>query len=73
MGARFGTASMIIRRSGIIKLLEFALTHHIYLPYDLENYLPDGIQRYGLTEDIVTNMLNPISDIGCESEGNKIP
>src|SRR5205807_2700606 len=44
MAARFGTASMIIRRSGIIKLLEFSKRHNIYLPYDLENYLPAGIQ-----------------------------
>lgn len=55
---------MIIRRSGIMKLLEFAITRNIYLPYDLENYLPVGIQRYGLTSDIVTNMLNSLSDVG---------
>jgi GR25 family glycosyltransferase involved in LPS biosynthesis len=64
IGARFGTTSMIIRRSGIIKLLEFSKTQNIYLPYDLENYLPVGIQRYSLTFDLVTNMLNSLSDIG---------
>jgi GR25 family glycosyltransferase involved in LPS biosynthesis len=64
MPARFGTASMIIRRSGIIKLLEFSKTRNIYLPYDLENYLPVGIRRYGLTFDLVTNMLNSLSDLG---------
>ena len=62
MPARFGTASMIIRRSGIIKLLEFSMTRNIFMPYDLENNLPVGIQRYGLIRDIVTNMLNPLSD-----------
>lgn len=65
--ARFGTSSMIIRRSGIKKLLEWSLTRNIYLPYDLENYLPEGIQRYGLSFDIVTNMLNSLSDIGAPS------
>jgi GR25 family glycosyltransferase involved in LPS biosynthesis len=64
IAARFGTASMIIRRSGIKKLLEFSKAHQIFLPYDLENYLPEGIQRYGLSYDLVTNMLNPLSDIG---------
>ena len=71
VAARFGTCSMIIRRSGIIKLLEFALTRNIYLPYDLENYLPEGIQRYGLTSDLVTNMLNSLSDIGLPDYQNK--
>ena len=65
IAARFGTTSMIIRRSGIIKLLEFSKNQNIYLPYDLENYFPEGIQRYGLTFDLVTNMLNSLSDIGA--------
>ncbi|MEI8365852.1 MAG: glycosyltransferase family 25 protein [Parachlamydiaceae bacterium] len=63
IAARFGTTSMIIRRSGIIKLLTFSRDRNIYLPYDMENYLPLKIQRYGLTSDLVTNMLDPISDI----------
>jgi GR25 family glycosyltransferase involved in LPS biosynthesis len=64
VAARFGTASMIIRRSGIIKLLNFSKTRNIFLPYDLENYLPAKIQRYGLTYDHVTNQLNALSDLG---------
>jgi hypothetical protein len=63
IGARFGTHSMIIRRSGIIKLLDFWKSRNIFLPCDLENHLPAGIQRYGLTFDLVTNMLNSLSDI----------
>lgn len=66
VAARFGTASMIIRRSGIIKLLQFAKERNIYLPYDLENYLIPNIKRYGLNYDVVTNMLNSLSDIGKE-------
>jgi len=60
--ARFATHSMIIRRSGIKKLLEWSLAHHIYLPYDLENYLPLGINRYSLTYDVVSNLPNAITD-----------
>ena len=62
MPARFGAHSMIIRRSGIIKLLEFSIARNIYLPYDLENNLPEGINRYGTTFDIVTNLLNSLTD-----------
>lgn len=62
IGARFATHSMIIQRSGIKKLLEFSLEHKIFLAYDLENYLPLGIQRYALTYDLVTNALGAISD-----------
>ncbi len=53
---------MIIRRSGIKKLLNFYKNHQIYLPSDMDNYLPEGIQRYSTTYDIVTNMLNVPTD-----------
>lgn len=62
ISARFGTHSMIIRRSGIKKLLDWSLTHHIFLPYDLENYLDPQIKRYALTYDLVSNLLNAITD-----------
>ena len=62
ISARFATHSMIIQRSGIKKLLEFALSHKIFLAYDLDNYLPPGIQRYSLTQDLVTNLLEAPSD-----------
>jgi GR25 family glycosyltransferase involved in LPS biosynthesis len=62
ISARFGTHSMIIRRSGIKKLLEFFQEHMIFLPYDLDNYLHPDIHRYCLKYDIVTNLLNALSD-----------
>jgi GR25 family glycosyltransferase involved in LPS biosynthesis len=62
ISARFATHSMIIRKSGMEKLLEWSLTHQIFLPYDLENYLPPEINRYALTYDVVSNALNPITD-----------
>ena len=62
ISARFGAYSMIIRRSGIIKLLEFSKKHLIYQPYDLENYLMPGIRRFSLRYDLVTNILNAITD-----------
>lgn len=62
VSARFGTHSMIISRSGIQKLLEFAYIHKIFSAYDLENYLPDNIHRYSLTYDVISNKINALSD-----------
>jgi len=62
IGARFGATSMIINRSGIVKLYQFALKHQIYLPYDMDNYLVPGIRRYGLRYNVVTNCLNALTD-----------
>jgi GR25 family glycosyltransferase involved in LPS biosynthesis len=64
VSARFATHSMIIRRSGIEKLFNFAKEHQIFLPYDLENYLIPDIKRFSFTFDVVTNKLNAISDNG---------
>jgi GR25 family glycosyltransferase involved in LPS biosynthesis len=72
VAARFGSSSMLIRRGGIAKLLAF-FRAGIFGPYDLENHLPAGIRRYGLTFDLVTNMLHPISDIGVPATESADP
>jgi GR25 family glycosyltransferase involved in LPS biosynthesis len=64
IGARYGAHSMIVRRSGIKKLLMHFKAHQIYLPYDLEFILPLGIQLYALHDDVVTNLPKAISDNG---------
>jgi GR25 family glycosyltransferase involved in LPS biosynthesis len=64
VGARFGTHSMIVRRSGIQKLLQFFKTHQIFLPYDLDFVLPEGIKLYAVLEDVVTNFAKAPSDNG---------
>jgi hypothetical protein len=64
IGARYGAHSMIIRRSGIKKLLSYFKAHKIYLPYDLEFILPLGIQLYAVIDDIVTNLPKALSDNG---------
>lgn len=64
ISARFGAYSMIIRRSGIEKLLRFFSEHKVYLPYDLDYYLPEGMKRYALRYDVVTNLLGALSDNG---------
>lgn len=64
ISARFGAYSMIIRRSGIKKLLDFSKEHAIHLPYDLDNYLAPDLKRYGLRYDVVTNDIEALTDNG---------
>ncbi len=62
VGARYGVYSMIIRRSGIEKILNFLLTYQIFLPYDMEFYLPDGIKIYTVQDDVVSTTPGSLSD-----------
>jgi len=64
VGARSGAHSMILRRSGIKKLLQFFKAHQIFLPYDMDFILPQGIQMFTVTEDIVSNLVSAPSDNG---------
>jgi GR25 family glycosyltransferase involved in LPS biosynthesis len=54
IGARYGAYSMILRRSGIKKILRFYQKHKVFLPYDMDFYLPPNIQIYTLREDVVS-------------------
>ncbi len=71
IGARYGAHSMIVRRSGMKKLLQFFKAHQIFLPYDLEFILPKGIKFYAVLEDVVTNLAKGISDNGGPNYLNK--
>jgi len=64
ISARFGAYSMIIRRSGIKKLLDYAMEHKVYLPYDFDNYLAPGLNRYGLAYDVVGPLVGALTDNG---------
>ncbi len=64
IGARFGATSMIIRRSGIKKILEHMKTYQVFLPYDMDLYLPADIQIYTVNEDIIGNLPDAISNNG---------
>lgn len=62
LGMRFGSASMIVKRSGMKKLLDFFKTYKIYFPYDIDYFLVPDIQIYACTKDIVTNIAVSESD-----------
>jgi GR25 family glycosyltransferase involved in LPS biosynthesis len=64
IGARYGATSMIIRRSGMKKLLQFFYAHSIFLPYDLDFIYPRKIKLYTVLEDIISNLPNALSDNG---------
>lgn len=64
IGARYGGYSMILRRSGIKKILDFIKTHQIFLPYDMDYILPNDIKLFSLNDDIVSTLKNALSDNG---------
>jgi GR25 family glycosyltransferase involved in LPS biosynthesis len=62
IGSRFGAHSMICRRSGMAKILDFMKEHHIYLPYDMDYCLPPQIEMYTVLDDVVGNIPNGLTD-----------
>jgi GR25 family glycosyltransferase involved in LPS biosynthesis len=64
LGLRFGAYSMIIRRSGVKKILDFFKTYKLFFPYDIDYCFVPDLQRYSCTRDIVTTTAGGISDNG---------
>ena len=62
LGARFGAYSMIIRRCGMEKILNFFKEYHLFNPYDIDNYVPEGMKMYTVLQDIVTTIPDALSD-----------
>lgn len=65
IGMRFGAHSMIVRRSGMKKILDFFNTYHLFFPYDIDYFLVPKINLYVCNKPIVTNIIDSISDNGC--------
>ncbi|MBS0628116.1 MAG: glycosyltransferase family 25 protein [Verrucomicrobia bacterium] len=70
-GARYGAYSMIIRRSGMEKILHYFKKHNLFLPYDMEFYIPSNIQMYTVSEDVVSTLPRALSDNGAPNFLNK--
>jgi GR25 family glycosyltransferase involved in LPS biosynthesis len=62
IGARFGAYSMILRRSGMKKILDFIKQYHVFLPYDLDMTLPPNIRLFTVDDDIVSTQPNASTD-----------
>ncbi len=65
IGARFGAYSMLVRRSGMKKILDFFKTFGIFLPYDIDFTFPHGIQFYTVLDDVVSTQPGSLSDNGA--------
>jgi len=71
IGARYGAYSMIVRRSGMKKLLNFFKHYHIFLPYDMDFTQPNDIRFYTLTYDLVSTLPKALSDNGSPNYKNR--
>lgn len=69
--ARYGVYSMIIRRSGMKKLLDFFNKYKIFLPYDIDCFYAPGLKVYTCNKSIVAHRLDAASDNGGENYLNK--
>ena len=67
LGLRFGAYSMVVRRAGMKKILDYFKANQIYFPYDIDYRFVPGIQMYSSSRDIVTNIPGAESDNGTPS------
>ncbi|MBS0620310.1 MAG: glycosyltransferase family 25 protein [Verrucomicrobia bacterium] len=71
IGARYGAYSMIVRRSGMKKILNYYASHQIFLPYDMEFPLVPHIQLFSVLDDVVSTEPKALSDNGAPNYENK--
>jgi len=71
VGARYGAYSMIVSRSGMKKILKFFKTYKIFLPYDMDFYMPDDIIMYTVINDVVSTQPRALSDNGAPNYNNR--
>jgi len=69
IGMRYATYSMIIRRSGLKKILHYFTKYRPYLPIDLELPFVPGLKQVVLTKDVVST-LAPNSDTNFHYKEN---
>lgn len=71
VGSRFGSYSVVLRRSGIQKILGFLKQYHIFLPYDIDFVFPSGIRFFSARVDIVSTQITAPSDNGAPNYEKK--
>ncbi len=62
--ARYGAYSMIIRRSGMKKILDFYKRYDVYLPYDMDMFIIPKLRFFTVLRDVVTTRIGAESDNG---------
>jgi GR25 family glycosyltransferase involved in LPS biosynthesis len=73
IGSRYGSYSMIVRRSGMKKILNFFKRYQIFLPYDMEYTQPNDIHLYTVLDDIVTTQFDAPTDNGFPNYEKILP
>lgn len=71
IGARYGTYSMIIRRSGMKKLLNFIKQYQLFLPVDMEYTQPPGMRLFTVLDDVITTEYAAPTDNTAANYTNK--
>ncbi len=56
IGARSGSYSMVLRKSGIRKLLQYFHARQLFSPYDIEYAFPRGIRLYTVDKEVVSTI-----------------
>jgi GR25 family glycosyltransferase involved in LPS biosynthesis len=64
IGMRYGAYSMIVRRSGIKKILQHFKTYGIFIPYDMDIWLNQELKMYCVNKDIVSHRAGAPTDNG---------
>ncbi|MGZ3633524.1 MAG: glycosyltransferase family 25 protein [Parachlamydiaceae bacterium] len=72
VGARYGAYSMVVRRSGMKKILNFIKRYGVFLPYDMEFYLINDINLYTTRYDVVSTLPDALSDNGNDNYNKKV-
>jgi GR25 family glycosyltransferase involved in LPS biosynthesis len=62
IGMRYGAYSMIVRRSGMKKILDYYKTYGIFIPYDMDIWLNPDLEMYSVTRDIVSHRPEALTD-----------
>lgn len=62
VGARYGTYSMIVRRSGMKKILNFIKNYGLFLPFDMEYTQPEQMRLFTIIDDVVSTLPNAPTD-----------
>lgn len=61
-GMRYGAYSMIVRRSGMEKILNYFKKNGIFIPYDMDVWLNPDLKMYCVTKDIVSHRAHAPTD-----------
>lgn len=64
IGMRYGTYSMIVKRSGVKKILDFYQKYKAFLPFDMDFWLTGEMNMYSLSYDLISHRANSPSDNG---------